>query len=122
MHIGRRWVGHQIEDDCPCGKAPCGLVDDKLIDPDCVEHNPLNAKTIRQVHSEADCRTSRRHTLDECPNPKTWTVLDDAPDLGLVAGETQKYCPCYMTQDRLAREATDLVLEEWREGGWNDDY
>lgn len=52
-HIGRAWVGHAIEDDCPCGKAPCGLVLESKRDPDCEQHKLT--KTIRQGHAPEHC-------------------------------------------------------------------
>lgn len=55
FHIGRSWLGHPLEDDCPCGKAACGLVDSDLIDPDCPQHALTAAKTMRQMHTPADC-------------------------------------------------------------------
>ncbi len=54
-HFGRSWTGHELEDACPCGKAPCGLVDSEKIDPACPQHALDAAKTIRQTHSATDC-------------------------------------------------------------------
>jgi len=54
-HIGRQWVGHDIEDTCPCGKAPCGLVDGNRVDPECTQHPIERAKTLRQVHHADAC-------------------------------------------------------------------
>ena len=47
MHIGRSFIGTALEDDCPCGKAPCGLVDTELVSPDCPQHS-MAAKTLCQ--------------------------------------------------------------------------
>lgn len=55
LHIGRSWTGHTLEDACPCGKAPCGLVDMTLVDPDCDQHPWSRTKSIRQSHRPADC-------------------------------------------------------------------
>ncbi|AER47475.1 hypothetical protein CL96_gp049 [Mycobacterium phage Firecracker] len=53
MHIGRSWVGHAIEDDCPCPKAPCGLViANQAI---CEEHTLEGGKTMRQGHPDYSC-------------------------------------------------------------------
>lgn len=53
MHIGRSFTGHPLEDDCPCVKAPCGLVE--VEDEDCPQHSWRAAKTIRQTHMSTDC-------------------------------------------------------------------
>ena len=54
-HIGRAWVGHAIEDECPCPQEPCGLVDDARVDPAC-PHHPINVgKSIRQGHPAERC-------------------------------------------------------------------
>ena len=52
-HVGRSWTGHQLEDDCPCEKAACGLV--AYADPDCPEHDPQAMKTMRQGHKSESC-------------------------------------------------------------------
>ncbi len=54
-HIGRSWVGHELEDACPCGKAPCGLVDSNLIVDHCSQHAIDAAQTIRQNHGANEC-------------------------------------------------------------------
>jgi hypothetical protein len=55
-HIGRSWAGQRfIEDECPCPKAPCGLVDESATDPTCPEHPPERCKTMRQRHSPEQC-------------------------------------------------------------------
>jgi len=56
--MGRQWTGHEIEDQCPCPKAPCGLVDVSQGLPDCEQHNPTNpflARTMRQMHTAEHC-------------------------------------------------------------------
>lgn len=52
-HIGRSWSGTRLEDDCPCEKAPCGLV--ASMDDSCPQHSPFAIKTIRQMHTEDNC-------------------------------------------------------------------
>lgn len=54
-HVGRAYVGHTIEDNCPCPKADCGLVSIDAQDPDCPEHAFQAAKTLRQGHAARDC-------------------------------------------------------------------
>ena len=54
MHFGRAWQGHEIEDRCPCHKAPCGLVDEAS--DDCNQHAWKYARTMRQGHDEANCQ------------------------------------------------------------------
>jgi hypothetical protein len=66
-HIGRSFSGHHLEDDCPCVKAPCGLVSEWV--PECPQHAPEASKTIRQSHPEFLCPTlieeARRRVLNE---------------------------------------------------------
>lgn len=54
-HIGRSWVGHELEDTCPCPKAPCGLVIQDSIPEDCKQHHWSAAKTTRQSHPASTC-------------------------------------------------------------------
>jgi hypothetical protein len=54
-HIGRSWHGTPLEDVCPCGKAPCGLVDTDRIDESCTQHGVEYARTMRQAHWADDC-------------------------------------------------------------------
>jgi hypothetical protein len=54
--MGRSWSGTRLEDDCPCGKAPCGLVDSEQIDPECDQHSFGAAKTMRQMHEPNSCK------------------------------------------------------------------
>lgn len=55
LHFGRTFSGHHLEDGCPCGKAPCGLIDADHIDPTCLDHPVSRGKTIRQAHEPARC-------------------------------------------------------------------
>lgn len=55
MHIGRSFVGHPLEDDCPCPQEACGLVDTAKAVPTCEQHGAGMAKTLRQMHFEAQC-------------------------------------------------------------------
>lgn len=55
LHVGRSWVGTPLEDDCPCKKAPCGLVDFSGADPSCTEHPINRCKTLRQIHTKDNC-------------------------------------------------------------------
>lgn len=59
VHYGRSWAGTTLEDACPCGKAPCGLVDSDLVSETCPEHFVGATKTIRQLHY-----------VDKCPGGK----------------------------------------------------
>lgn len=55
LHIGRSWTGHDLEDNCPCPQAACGLIESGNISADCDQH-PLRAyKSIRQGHRAHDC-------------------------------------------------------------------
>lgn len=54
-HIGRSFIGNDMEKDCPCGKANCGLVDSDEVDNDCSQHSLKAAKTLRQLHDSSSC-------------------------------------------------------------------
>lgn len=55
LHIGRSWHGTPLEDECPCPKAPCGLVVMGTADPTCTEHPPERAKSMRRIHAADTC-------------------------------------------------------------------
>lgn len=55
IHIGRSWVGHELEDGCPCPKEACGLVRKDLIVDNCPQHHFTATKTLRQSHTDEDC-------------------------------------------------------------------
>lgn len=59
-HMGRSWVGHPLEDECPCPKTACGLVDLQHVDESCEQHPLDRAKTMRQGHPPADCPGSEK--------------------------------------------------------------
>lgn len=59
-HVGRSWSGTVLEDECPCSKAPCGLVDQTNLNPDCDQHPSFRMKTMRQGHP-----------ADKCPGERT---------------------------------------------------
>ena len=54
-HMGRSFVGHPLEDACPCPKAPCGLIISDQIDESCDQHPMRHGKTYRQGHRPEDC-------------------------------------------------------------------
>ncbi len=58
-HIGRSWTTHEIEDNCPCGKAACGLVITDEISEQCDQHHWSAAKTTRQSHPAERCPGAR---------------------------------------------------------------
>jgi hypothetical protein len=58
-HIGRSFNGTRLEDNCPCKKAPCGLVIQDDIDSACTEHPAERAKSIRQSHRAEECPALR---------------------------------------------------------------
>ncbi|GAA4034644.1 hypothetical protein GCM10023063_18490 [Arthrobacter methylotrophus] len=55
LHIGRSFTGTPVEDNCPCPKAPCGLVDVENVHPACDQHPFEHAKTMRQGHPADQC-------------------------------------------------------------------
>lgn len=65
-HYGRAGSGTEIEDGCPCPKAPCGLVVGlQVFGGPCTQHTVV--KTIRQSHP-----------ADACPGRREADVLADA--------------------------------------------
>lgn len=54
-HLGRSFNGTRLEDNCPCKKAPCGLVIQDEINPACTEHPNERLKSIRQSHRADKC-------------------------------------------------------------------
>lgn len=72
-HIGRSFSGSFIEDECPCPKTPCGLVDEGNTDPTCTEHPPERCKTMRQ-----------RHRPEECPGPPTGPKPCTGPECRVI--------------------------------------
>ncbi|WP_435111644.1 DUF6205 family protein [Nocardiopsis synnemataformans] len=71
LHVARGWEPGEIERNCPCLKAPCGLVDYKRADPACTEHHESQAKTIRQ-----------HHAADQCPADPAQTQTKETPMSG----------------------------------------
>ncbi|WP_052479933.1 hypothetical protein [Streptomyces sp. NBRC 110035] len=63
-HIGRSFLGMRpdIEDSCPCPKAPCGLVIADEASPECGQHHWSAAKTMRQSHPADECPAEARPT------------------------------------------------------------
>jgi hypothetical protein len=55
VHSGRSWHGTRLEDECPCPKELCGLVDLRRAATGCKEHNPRRGKTMRQAHYASRC-------------------------------------------------------------------
>jgi len=63
-HIGRSWVGHWLEDECPCEQEECGLVNFDKINSDCPQHSLMAGKTIRQSHAESNCPALEEDKID----------------------------------------------------------
>lgn len=60
-HIGRAWSGCEIEQECPCPQAACGLVIDTQALPGCRHHYlPKWTPTIRQAHDADKCEGAHR--------------------------------------------------------------
>lgn len=55
LHMGRAWNGHTLEDNCPCDKAPCGLIIGSESTKACPEHSWAAGKTMRQGHYAELC-------------------------------------------------------------------
>jgi hypothetical protein len=54
-HRGRSFTGYDLEDNCPCIKEPCGLVDLEKANEKCSEHAFGSSKTMRQGHYADKC-------------------------------------------------------------------
>ncbi len=54
-HISRAWGPDPFVDECPCEKAPCGLVVSSGVDPACPQHAIGASKTIRANHTVENC-------------------------------------------------------------------
>ncbi len=54
-HVGRAFTGHDLEDECPCPKAQCGLVIVDSIRDDCPHHAWPRARSMRQSHPARSC-------------------------------------------------------------------
>jgi hypothetical protein len=68
-HYGRSFPpNHFIEDNCPCPKAPCGLV---IPSESCPEHAVAAMKTIRQAHAESSCPALASDDPELFPDPRT---------------------------------------------------
>lgn len=52
-HIGRSFVGHPLEDSCPCQQELCSLVAVGRAEIACPEHGFGKSKTVRQGHLSA---------------------------------------------------------------------
>lgn len=57
-HVGRAWVGTELEDGCSCPQEACGLV--ATPDALCGQHAVWAAKTMRQGHDSARCPARAR--------------------------------------------------------------
>lgn len=55
LHVGRSWADTHLEDECPCPKEPCGLVDLAKASPECDQHPAERSKTLRQIHEARLC-------------------------------------------------------------------
>lgn len=58
FHISRHWDGPgRLEEECPCPKEECGMVNSDRPAEQCSEHNALRqgAKSIRSGHRAVDC-------------------------------------------------------------------
>lgn len=85
MHIGRSFSDTRLEDLCPCPKEACGLVNTDNISPDCDQHPPERAKTLRQVHKGDECPSNIRLSIVDAKdipiadinlNPHDFAILE----------------------------------------------
>lgn len=67
-HVSRSWHGPGIlEESCPCPKELCGFVQVDKADPNCTEHPPERAKTIRDSHSPKECSPLMKQSPPPAP-------------------------------------------------------
>lgn len=78
-HIGRSWEGHGIEDDCPCPKAPCGLVVQETASEACDQHPPSARRSIRQSHPADQCPARERPAPGGCDCGESPCARQQAP-------------------------------------------
>ncbi|GAA3717877.1 hypothetical protein [Streptomyces tremellae] len=69
-HIGRHWHGHDIEDNCPCPQAPCGLIAEGTAVPECTQHPAARSQTIRQSHLATACPAAEQPQSEPTPAPE----------------------------------------------------
>jgi hypothetical protein len=88
--MGRSWSTHLIEDECPCPKAPCGLVvQDTALDT-CPEHATQEARTMRQGHPSEHCPGTDlipQNYDDHLPKETPMTTLEPQEDLEIPEEE-----------------------------------
>jgi len=66
-HTGRSWGGPgDIERDCLCPKAPCGLVANNSAAPDCDQHD--GSRTIRSSHRADHCPANPTNPAGPTPD------------------------------------------------------
>ena len=112
-HWSRHFAGPgHLEYQCPCPKAPCGMVVYGDYNENCDQHPFERARTTRSSHP-----------ADECPGYPD-DVITGFPDHYIVNGDTSS-CPCIehdtffqgMSQDDwVVAEGTAFVQRE--DGGW----
>ncbi|MER5608295.1 hypothetical protein AB0F93_03560 [Micromonospora tulbaghiae] len=61
MHFGLSATGNDIEQQCPCPLAPCGLVLDIDADEACPHHGRWAEMSIKQIHPAQSCPAGSAH-------------------------------------------------------------
>lgn len=92
-HIGRSFPGmsNDIEADCPCPKAPCGLVLEDEVTEACGQHHWSAAKTMRQSHPADACPGPAAVSVSAAaPPPAVWG--DGHPQLEAIAASVYERC------------------------------
>lgn len=115
--FGTHWSRHfdgpgHLEYQCPCPKAPCGMVAYGEYSSDCDQHPFEHARTTRSSHP-----------AEQCPGVQG-DVITGFPDHYIVNGDTSS-CPCVLhdpffrgmrEDDWVVPEGTAFVQRE--DGGW----
>jgi len=55
LHMTRGCGPSDLETGCLCPKEACGYVDSARANPNCAQHGPNQARTMRSTHLSTDC-------------------------------------------------------------------
>ncbi|MGW0869918.1 3'-5' exonuclease [Streptomyces sp. NPDC002740] len=122
-HYGRAWVGHEIEDACPCIKAPCGLVARSV--PECTQHR--GDKSTRQSHRADNCPGLEAPNVQEIVAvPRTersrWVDIANALNAAVDAGMPVGIDLDGTLTDHAAWSVIwDSAAKRWTVAGYDED-
>lgn len=113
-HVGRSCPGmtNDIEANCPCLKAACGLVIQDEITEACGQHHWSAAKTMRQSHPADACPGAAVSAVVSVPRAapdQTAEAIASCPGRELSPNPCR--CPCYGCKHHCAAHDPDSVTE-----------